>query len=239
MAKEKLAFVCQACGQAFAKWQGQCDGCGSWNTLESGLGGGRAASGFAPSAGIQRLSDVQLSEQARWSMGLDEFDRVLGGGMVPGGVVLLGGDHGIGKDSWLLPFFSAIGEENVQTIGSKELLRPYESFLKGTKVLHLNEILLGDHKDRKMVNDKLKLFLASPPNRILIEEKWAKPFYVPNLVQFIGCTNHYYCIAPDEGERRYAAFWCRAENPKDSLQAGPWAAWFRQYHQWLEAGGHE
>jgi len=114
MAKEKLAFVCQACGQAFAKWQGQCDSCGSWNTLESGLGGGRAASGFAPSAGIQRLSDVQLSEQARWSMGLDEFDRVLGGGMVPGGVVLLGGDPGIGKSTLLLQALSehCVGNPN-------------------------------------------------------------------------------------------------------------------------------
>jgi len=153
--------------------------------------------------------------------------------------VLLGGDHGIGKDSVLAPFFRAVGEENVQTIGVEQLLRPFSSYLKGTKVLHLNEILLGDHEDRKMVNDKLKLFLASPPNTLQIEEKYLKPYIIPNLLQFVGCTNHYYCIAPDEGERRYAAFWCRAENPRDSTKAGPWADWFRQYHQWLEAGGHE
>jgi hypothetical protein len=153
--------------------------------------------------------------------------------------VLLGGDHGIGKDSWLLPFFRAVGEENVQTIGIEQLLRPFGSYLKGTKVLHLNEILLGDHKDRKLVSDKMKLFLASPPNTLQVEEKHLKPYIIPNLLQLIGCTNHYYCIAPDEGERRYAAFWCRAENPKDSPQAGPWASWFSQYHRWLDAGGHE
>lgn len=107
MSKDKASFLCQSCGQPHARWQGQCDGCGAWNTLELGRAPtapkatGRGA-GFAPSMGVQRLSDVSVAALPRWSMGLDEFDRVLGGGMVPGGVVLIGGDPGIGKSTLLL-----------------------------------------------------------------------------------------------------------------------------------------
>ena len=107
MSKDKAVFLCEACGQSHAKWQGQCDGCGAWNTLSVGRAPatGKTASrtvGFAPAMGVQRLSEVSVVELPRWSMGLDEFDRVLGGGMVPGGVVLIGGDPGIGKSTLLL-----------------------------------------------------------------------------------------------------------------------------------------
>ncbi|MEY4725341.1 MAG: hypothetical protein RL043_1490, partial [Pseudomonadota bacterium] len=108
MAKEKAVFVCSACGQAHAKWQGQCDGCGSWNSLSQGKAvavstGRKSSGGFSgQAAAVQSLASVTVEEQPRWSMGLDEFDRVLGGGLVPGGVVLLGGDPGIGKSTLLL-----------------------------------------------------------------------------------------------------------------------------------------
>jgi len=108
MAKEKAVFVCSACGQAHAKWQGQCDGCGSWNSLSQGKAvavstGRKSSGGFSgQAAAVQSLASVAVEEQPRWSMGLDEFDRVLGGGLVPGGVVLLGGDPGIGKSTLLL-----------------------------------------------------------------------------------------------------------------------------------------
>ena len=108
MAKEKTVFVCSDCGQAHAKWQGQCDGCGSWNTLSLGKAlavstGRKSSGGYAgQSAAVQSLSSVSVENRPRWSMGLEEFDRVLGGGLVPGGVVLLGGDPGIGKSTLLL-----------------------------------------------------------------------------------------------------------------------------------------
>jgi DNA repair protein RadA/Sms len=107
MAKDKSQFVCRECGHAHAKWQGQCDGCGSWNCLEE-LGAlpmsrkGQAPTALAPSGKAVRLSDVQAEELPRISTGSDEFDRVLGGGLVPGGVVLIGGDPGIGKSTLLL-----------------------------------------------------------------------------------------------------------------------------------------
>jgi DNA repair protein RadA/Sms len=107
MAKEKSQFVCRECGAAFAKWQGQCDGCGSWNTLEESRAmavsrRGQEPVSLAPTSQAVKLSEVQAADVPRIPTGSDEFDRVLGGGFVPGGVVLIGGDPGIGKSTLLL-----------------------------------------------------------------------------------------------------------------------------------------
>ena len=107
MAKEKSQFVCRECGASFAKWQGQCDGCGSWNTLEESRAmavsrRGQEPVSLAPTSQAVKLSDVQAADVPRIPTGSEEFDRVLGGGFVPGGVVLIGGDPGIGKSTLLL-----------------------------------------------------------------------------------------------------------------------------------------
>ena len=107
MAKDKPTFVCRECGTSFAKWQGQCDGCGSWNTLEELRAAavsrkGQAPVALAPSGRAVKLSEVTATELPRIPTGSEEFDRVLGGGLVPGGVVLIGGDPGIGKSTLLL-----------------------------------------------------------------------------------------------------------------------------------------
>jgi DNA repair protein RadA/Sms len=107
MAREKSRHVCRECGASHAKWQGQCEGCGAWNTLEEVMATAVSRPGItpvsvAPSARAVRLADVQARELPRVATGSDEFDRVLGGGFVPGGVVLIGGDPGIGKSTLLL-----------------------------------------------------------------------------------------------------------------------------------------
>lgn len=110
MSKEKTLYVCQACGGQTSKWQGQCPHCLAWGSLtETAVERGPAR--FRPLAatgGIQRLTEVQAREIARLATGLAEFDRVLGGGMVEGGVVLLGGDPGIGKSTLLLQALAAM-----------------------------------------------------------------------------------------------------------------------------------
>lgn len=125
MAKDKQAYLCSACATRHAKWQGQCDGCGAWNTLDgpvslrpaaTSLGDRARAAGFAVGSGIQPLSEVAAHDLPRWSMGLDEFDRVLGGGMVPGGVVLLGGDPGIGKSTLLLQALASLAGLQAQNL---------------------------------------------------------------------------------------------------------------------------
>jgi DNA repair protein RadA/Sms len=109
MARAKTRFHCTACGAVHPKWGGQCADCGAWNTLEETVApDGQAATSarFAGYAGeaakIRRLGDVVVEAEPRTGTGLSELDRVLGGGLVHGSVVLIGGDPGIGKSTLLL-----------------------------------------------------------------------------------------------------------------------------------------
>jgi len=116
MAKAKTIYTCTECGGSEPKWQGQCPSCHAWNTLvesiEETVTAGTIASRYAPlaeTAGIQKLADIEAAEVPRQPTGVSEFDRVLGGGLVPGGVVLIGGDPGIGKSTLLLQTLCHIG----------------------------------------------------------------------------------------------------------------------------------
>ncbi len=116
MAKAKIIYTCTECGGVEPKWQGQCPNCHAWNTLVETIAetavAGTVASRYAPlaeTAGLQKLTDVEAAEIPRQPTGVSEFDRVLGGGLVPGGVVLIGGDPGIGKSTLLLQTLCHIG----------------------------------------------------------------------------------------------------------------------------------
>lgn len=103
MSKGKIFYVCQACGGQTSKWQGQCPHCFTWNSLTETVAEREPRfRSLAATGRLQRLTEVQARETARLATGLAEFDRVLGGGIVEGGVVLLGGDPGIGKSTLLL-----------------------------------------------------------------------------------------------------------------------------------------
>ena len=112
MAKAKTAYVCTECGGQSSKWQGQCPNCGVWNTLVETIAATPSsrfqALAGAPSA-VRALASVETQDNARTPTGIEEFDRVLGGGLVAGGVVLLGGDPGIGKSTLLLQAMAALG----------------------------------------------------------------------------------------------------------------------------------
>ncbi|HQU49303.1 MAG TPA: DNA repair protein RadA [Casimicrobiaceae bacterium] len=112
MAKAKSFYACTGCGGASPKWQGQCPHCGAWNTLVESVAAPpptRFASVAGARSAVQPLSAIVARERPRFPTGLEEFDRVLGGGLVPGGVILLGGDPGIGKSTLLLQAGAAIG----------------------------------------------------------------------------------------------------------------------------------
>ncbi len=120
MAKVKTAFVCSQCGAEHSKWAGQCDDCGAWNALaevrlEKAAPGNRfqsyAGAGLAAPAVIG-LAGIASSEEQRLSTGIAEFDRVLGGGLVLGSVVLIGGDPGIGKSTLLLQALALIAGQH-------------------------------------------------------------------------------------------------------------------------------
>lgn len=112
MAKPKIVYSCTECGGQTPKWQGQCPSCMAWNTLVESIAEAPAANRYAAlnqTAGLQKLAEVEAAEVPRHPTGVGEFDRVLGGGLVPGGVVLLGGDPGIGKSTLLLQTLCHIG----------------------------------------------------------------------------------------------------------------------------------
>ncbi|OWY40006.1 DNA repair protein RadA [Xenophilus sp. AP218F] len=114
MAKTKTVFSCTECGGQTPKWQGQCPHCNAWNTLTEAVAtpaaaGPRFQSWAANVTKVQKLSEVQTEETPRDPSGIDELDRVLGGGIVRGAVVLIGGDPGIGKSTLLLQALSQIG----------------------------------------------------------------------------------------------------------------------------------
>ena len=113
MAKARSQYVCGECGGTSPKWQGQCPQCGAWNSLSESPLEPASASRFAsiaPTAEVLTLGDVVAAELPRESTGLAEFDRVLGGGVVPGAVVLIGGDPGIGKSTLLLQALAAMAQ---------------------------------------------------------------------------------------------------------------------------------
>jgi DNA repair protein RadA/Sms len=126
MPKLKTAFFCTDCGNDTPRWQGQCPACGAWNTLveepqqkrtakgrgAATVGGARAG---APPAPV-RLADVTGAETTRWSTGLNELDFVLGGGIVPGSIVLVGGEPGIGKSTLLLQAAARLNDNNRSTL---------------------------------------------------------------------------------------------------------------------------
>jgi DNA repair protein RadA/Sms len=129
MARPKVSYVCGSCGARTPQWQGQCPACQAWNTLEMAASSvapesGRRTSAAAPAS--RTVTQVTEDSELRAASGIGELDRVLGGGLVAGSVVLLGGDPGIGKSTLLLqaadalsrdqPVLYASGEESVRQV---------------------------------------------------------------------------------------------------------------------------
>ncbi len=120
MARPTSVFVCSACGTESAKWHGQCPGCGAWNTLAEeararAKGGGRGGGGGRAVKPV-RLAEVQAPRHARLKTGIGELDRILGGGLVPGSLVLIGGSPGIGKST-----LTSMALGNLQAAGRRTL----------------------------------------------------------------------------------------------------------------------
>jgi DNA repair protein RadA/Sms len=152
----KSVYVCSDCGTNAPKWLGKCPGCGAWNTLVESVDEGTAKNRFAssnraalnPAQPVATLAEIEASDVDRQPTGIDELDRVLGGGIVAGGVVLIGGDPGIGKSTLLLqaldhlsralPVLYVTGEES----GAQVALRSRRLGLGASKVRVLAEIQL-------------------------------------------------------------------------------------------------
>ena len=116
MAKERSIYSCSDCGATSPKWLGKCPGCGAWNTLVETIAEpatrryAGTSRGLLPTAGVATLAEIDASDAERHPTGIDELDRALGGGIVEGGVVLIGGDPGIGKSTLLLQALDALAD---------------------------------------------------------------------------------------------------------------------------------
>lgn len=192
MAKAKTAYVCSECGADHAKWQGQCSACGQWNTLQEFVVASKKTAnastrtGYAGSAGqqsIQRLAEVNLTEVPRVTTSMQEFDRVLGGGLVPGSAILIGGHPGAGKSTLLLqtmcslaasmPALYVTGEESLQQVA----MRAHRLGLPTDKLDMLSEtnveqllLLLQQHQPKVVVIDSIQVMhldgLESAPGSV-------------------------------------------------------------------------
>lgn len=180
MAKQKTAFVCQDCGADYAKWQGQCTECGTWNTLSEvrlGSASGNRDQRFSGYAGpqavtaqVQVLAEIDLEQVPRVSSGAGEFDRVLGGGFVPGSVVLIGGHPGAGKSTLLLQTLCALaakmdalyvtGEESLQQVAMRaQRLRLPTDRLKMLSETSVEQIIqqAQQHRPKVLVVDSIQV----------------------------------------------------------------------------------
>lgn len=135
MPKNRSIYVCSVCGAESSKWNGKCPFCGEWNTLEeqeyvppvksrSSLTSSPRSSAAAPDSSIMKLSDIGIDSDVRYSTGLKELDRVLGGGLVKGSIVLIGGEPGIGKSTLLLQICQFMGDgHSIMYVSGEESAR--------------------------------------------------------------------------------------------------------------------
>lgn len=186
MAKTKTAYVCTDCGAEHGQWQGQCASCKAWNTLSQiNLGSGTQSpaaradfrkQGYAgEQSPVQNLSDIDLQALPRFSTGIDEMDRVLGGGLVPGSVILIGGNPGAGKSTLLLqvmcllaaqdrPALYVTGEESLQQVGMRaqrlQLPRDNLKLLAETNVEQICKAA-QEHQPQLLVVDSIQVMHSS------------------------------------------------------------------------------
>jgi DNA repair protein RadA/Sms len=151
MAKERSIYSCTECGATSPKWLGKCPGCGAWNTLvesvaESGVKPRYAPGrGLLPAEAVATLAEIDATDAERHPTGIEEFDRALGGGIVAGGVVLIGGDPGIGKSTLLLQALDALA--------------------RSMKVLYVT----GEESGAQVALRSRRLGLGASPVRVLAE----------------------------------------------------------------------
>lgn len=142
---KKTVYFCQECGYESSKWMGQCPGCKAWNSFVEEVVTSKKSTASSGSRGSDKrpepviLKDINLSEDERQTTSIGELDRVLGGGIVPGSLVLVGGDPGIGKSTLLLQVCRNLAEnkKDVLYISGEESLRQIK--LRANRIGNFND----------------------------------------------------------------------------------------------------
>lgn len=191
--KSRTVYICSECGYESAKWAGKCSGCGSWNTMEEDViisqkGSSSLVSGIRSTASAVPLSQIDLSDESRIVTGISELDRVLGGGIVGGSIVLLSGDPGIGKSTILLQICNALqknskilyvsGEESALQIkmraGRLGVESDNVSIMTETDVMSVCEYIKSEKPDIVMIDSiqtmQISELSSSPGSIVQVRE---------------------------------------------------------------------
>ena len=216
MAKDKTAYVCGECGYESAKWMGKCPQCNSWNTLVETQAAGLRQSG-AP-ARAQQLSAVSGLMPKRASTGIGELDRVLGGGLIRGMVVLLGGDPGIGKSTLLLQAADHLaGESRVMYVSGEESAAQIK--LRAQRLAVKNDMLVLPETDLESVlgearQNKTDVLVIDSIQTMMSDEAAGVP---GSVSQVRAATAELTRYAKESG----AVVWIVGHVTKDGNIAGP------------------
>ena len=168
------AFVCQSCGEVHSKWSGKCNGCGAWNTLVEETVGGTPGGLAAPKAGTKRSGKAEFvalndtaEAPARVVMGVDELDRVFGGGIVPSSATLIGGDPGIGKSTLLLQVAARLARNGLNTVyvSGEEAAAQIQDRARRLKVAE-SPVQLATETDLRKILSALK---SAEPDFVVID----------------------------------------------------------------------
>lgn len=208
--KIKTVYICNQCGYESSKWNGRCPSCGEWNTLEeqevqsapktSSLRSATAAGSMDLSAQIKELNSIDTDDEVRYSTGIEELDRVLGGGLVKGSLVLLGGEPGIGKSTLLLQICKYLGKErSILYISGEESVRQIKLRASRLGVDTPNLYLLSTN-DARAASDTI---IASKPGVAIIDSIQTMALSEVNsssgsISQVRECTNLFMRTAKSE-----------------------------------------
>lgn len=205
MARSKTVYVCSECGYECVKWNGKCPGCGSWNSLEEVESAVSVKTGSVRkirnlSDKVLNLSDIDVNKDVRYKTGLEEFDRVLGGGLVKGSIVLLGGTPGIGKSTLLLQVCQHLGKNySVLYVSGEESARQIKIRAQRLEVDTDRLYILTD-TDAEAVSDTIR---TSKPDIVIIDSiqtmSISQITSTPgSLTQVRECTNLFMHTAKSE-----------------------------------------
>jgi len=183
---KKTIYLCENCGNEFSQWQGRCTICGEWNSLKEVSFDLPIAATRSSKIEVTNISDVKISDKTRTKTGISEFDRVLGGGIVKGSIILLGGEPGIGKSTLMLELTKYI--ENILYISAEESLEQIKIRANRLKLNSNNLMLVSDGNIENLESTVAK----SQPSLIIIDS--IQTVYLPmypstpgSLVQVREC----------------------------------------------------
>ena len=201
MAKQKTLYLCSECGQEYPKWVGKCTACGSWNTVEETeppVTSSKVSS--SRTVKYSKLSEISYDEDVRYDTGSAELNRVLGGGLVKGSLVLLSGDPGIGKSTLLLQICNFLGKERqILYISGEESRRQIKLRAQRLHVDSDNLSLIADTDCSAIIlaiqQHKPDIVIVDSIQTLQLEELSSSP---GSLVQVRECTNAFMRLAKTE-----------------------------------------